>query len=193
MSIILVEGCDGSGKTTLIERARENQVSRYFIRVQASRYQPDLKTAFKLLNWLKHGPSEINIILDRLHFISDRVYGPVLRNEDIFKDLPLNFGLQTVAAIVYCRPTRENIHKNARKNGQMEGVIKNLDTLIDRYDTLMARLKEVYQIPIRTYDYEVDDPKTFWDLTFADAFKNELGFKIQEAERRNKGLEKKNV
>lgn len=170
---VVCEGVDGSGKTTLIERARENQTSRYFLRIQASRYQPSVKDALQYLNWLRHGPN-IDIILDRFHFISDRVYGPVIRNEDVFKEYPINFGLVSLGAVIYCRPPRNAIHENVSKNPQMAGVLEHLDTLIDRYDTLMQRLQTEYNIPVWRYDYQTDDPVGFWRFVFSEAHKIQI-------------------
>lgn len=168
MSIVIVEGTDGSGKSTLIERARENQSSRYFIRTQASRYQPSLKIAFQYLNWIKHKPDDIPVIMDRFHFISDRVYGPILRKEDVFKDLPLNFGLQSVSAIIYCRPSREKIIENVNAGTHLAGVRSSIEDLISAYDVLMDKLKEDFHLPIYRYDYQEDEALSFWRHIFSE-------------------------
>jgi hypothetical protein len=160
MTIVVVEGSDGAGKTTLIERAREGQRERYFLTVRASRYPPDVKTALQYLNWIKH-QRDLDLILDRIHFISDRVYGPVLRNEDLFQNFPLDFGLQDAAVIVYCRPPLELIQENVAKNHQMKGVIENIDDLVARYDHLMAAIKQKGKKVIK-YDYTADEPGSFW-------------------------------
>lgn len=160
MAIILVEGCDGSGKTTLIERARENQKDRYFVKVSAARYQPNLQTAFKYLTWVKQVP--FDLILDRLHFLSDRVYGPTLRNEDMFKSLPLSFGLQSMDAIVYCRPPFEEIQKNVAKDKHLSGVAEHIATLSHDYDIIMKRIEEQQISRVFRYDYTVDEPIAFW-------------------------------
>ncbi len=186
MSLVVVEGCDGSGKSTLIERARENQSSRYFIRAQASRYQPSLKIAFQYLNWVKHKPDEIDIILDRFHFISDRVYGPILRQEDVFKDLPLNFGLQTVAAIVYCRPTRDKIIENVNRGTHLAGVRSHIEDLISGYDLLMDKLVDEFRMKIYRYDYQEDEPVSFWRHIFSEAKHNDAQRGIVEALTRSK-------
>lgn len=160
MSIVVVEGCDGAGKTTLIERAREGQRERYFLTVRASRYPPNVKTALQYLQWIKH-QRDLDLILDRIHFISDRVYGPILRNEDIFKDFPLGFGLQDVSVIVYARPPLATIHDNVGKNHQMKGVRENIDALVVGYDKIINTLKDKGKRIIQ-YDYTNDDPASFW-------------------------------
>ncbi len=169
MATVVVEGCDGAGKTTLIERAREGQKERYFCTVRASRYPPDLKTAFQYLQWVKH-QRDFDLVLDRIHFISDRVYGPILRKQDIFGEMPLDFGLQTVSAVIYCRPPDAIIHENARKNMQMSGVLDNLDALIAGYDDIMKRL-ELKGVRVIRYDYTGDDAKAFWRYVWSEAKK----------------------
>lgn len=160
MSIIVVEGCDGSGKTTLIERAREGQRERYFLTVRASRYPPNVKTALQYLQWIKH-QRDLDLILDRIHFVSDRVYGPILRNENLFKDFPIEFGLQDVSAIVYARPPIETIRANLEKTQQMKGVAEHIDEVIEKYDVLMKMLEAKGRKVIQ-YDYTNDDPTSFW-------------------------------
>lgn len=159
MTIVVVEGCDGSGKTTLIERARENQRDRYFMTVRASRYPPDLASAFKYLQWVKYCP--IDCILDRIHFISDRIYGPILRDQDLFADLPLHFGVMQMGAVVYARPPTEVILDNVSKTTHLKGVREAAPRIIEAYDELMFKL-EMSGIPVIKYDYTQDEPVGLW-------------------------------
>jgi hypothetical protein len=161
MSIIVVEGCDGSGKSTLIERARENQKDRYFLKLQASRYPPNVKTALLYLNWIKRRP-ELDIILDRFHFLSDRVYGPILRKEDLFHEFPLHFGLQDVAVIVYCRPSRDKIIENVMKATHLVGVREHIEALIEGYDALMNIIEKEKLAKVLRFDYQEHDAVPFW-------------------------------
>jgi hypothetical protein len=170
MSVIVVEGCDGSGKTTLIEQARGNQKDRYFVTLRASRYQPTLKTAFQYLSWIRH-QTDLDLVLDRFHFISDRVYGPILRNEDVFADIPISFGLEKVAAIVYCRPPTPIIIENSKKGVQLEGVAERVSKLVDKYDFLMDALA-LKGHRVFTYDYTGDDPHEFWKHVWQHAKEN---------------------
>jgi hypothetical protein len=159
MSIVIVEGCDGAGKTTLIEQAREGQKDRYFVTVRASRYPPDVKTSFQYLNWVKH-QRDFDVVLDRIHFISDRIYGPLLRDQDLFHALPITFGVEG-ATVVYVRPPIEKIKENVLKGFQMAKVADHLDAIIRGYDEHMAILKQK-GIRVIHYDYTVDDAKSFW-------------------------------
>jgi hypothetical protein len=169
MTIIVVEGSDGAGKTTLIEQAREGQRERYFLTVRASRYPPNLKTAFQYLQWIKH-QRDFDVLLDRIHFISDRVYGPILRNEDLFKELPLDFGLREAAVIVHCRPPLGTILANVGRTKQMVGVADHTEAIVEKYDELMLSL-QMRGRKIMTYDYTNDDPKAFWRYVWGEVKK----------------------
>lgn len=165
MSIVIVEGSDGAGKTTLIECAREGQRDRYFLTVRASRYPPNLATAFKYLQWIKH-QRDFDLILDRSHFISDRIYGPLLRDQDLFKPLPITFGIEG-ATVIHVRPPLETIRANLVKGFQMKGVNEHIDSIVEGYDKHMQILKEK-GIRVITYDYTGDDPKAFWRYVWAE-------------------------
>ena len=160
MAIIVIEGVDGSGKTTLLECACENQKERYFVSVCASRYPPNLKTAFQYLNWVK-SQRDFDLLLDRIHFLSDRVYGPILRNEDLFKDLPITFGLQETACVVYARPPDEVIIENVGRQVHLKGVNENIEKLIKGYDDMMTALA-LKNVKIFRYDYTIDEAIPFW-------------------------------
>lgn len=166
MSIIVVEGPDGAGKTTLIDKARGNQKDRYFIVCRASRYQPTIQDAFQYLSWIRYQKS-IDVILDRFHFISDRIYGPIIRNEDVFKSLPLDFGLQQVSAVVYARPPLDTILANVMNgSNQLEGVAERTEQIVMEYDKIMAKLKGK-GVDIHRYDYTADDPVAFWRFVWS--------------------------
>lgn len=161
MSIVVVEGMDGSGKTTLIEKSRGSQKDRYFAIIRASRYPPDVKTAVRYLSFVDM-PRNIDLVLDRFHFISDRIYGPILRGADIFQEFPIQFGLAHVNVVVYARPPVSYILDNLHKNLQLSGVTEQATALINRYDNHMDKLKET-GVVVMQYDYTNDDPMGFWN------------------------------
>lgn len=166
MTTIVVEGCDGAGKTTLIEAARGNQKERYFITARASRYQPTIRHALNYLNWIQ-SCAGLDLVLDRIHFISDRIYGPVLRGEDVFKDYPIDFGLKGLF-IIHCRPPLQRVLENVSKGIQLEGVVERTTELVSRYDTHMWMLRDA-GVAVFDYDYTRDSAKVLWDYAWKKA------------------------
>lgn len=167
MTTILVEGCDGSGKSTLIEHARGNQKDHYFLIARASRYQPSIKTALNYLAWIKHCPYDL--VLDRLHFVSDRVYGPILRNEDVFKALPLSFGTQSMNLIIYCRPPLTTVLANLSGKKHLAGVAEQAERIYNAYDEVMAGINNLGITRVLRYNYTDDEPVSFWNYAWSEA------------------------
>jgi hypothetical protein len=167
MTTILVEGPDGSGKTTLIEKARGSQNEHYFIKVKASRYPTDVSLSFQYLSWLHQCPHDL--MLDRLSFVSERIYGPLLRGVDLFKNLPLSFGIKGMDAVVYCRPNDDVIFANVDKSVHLKGVSTNIGAIITAYDDLMRTIKEKNITQVFNYDYNEDEPTAFWRHVWSEA------------------------
>lgn len=161
--LIVVEGMDGGGKSTLIESLRQKDF--YFVRVQTSGPPPDQSKPFLLANALRYMTRnlELHVICDRVPFISDRVYGPTLRNIDLFDEMPIMTGLELVDQIIYCRPPREIIRANVERDQHLAGVRERIDELINRYDVLMEQLRtDGHPGFVRKYDFTVDHPGNFW-------------------------------
>lgn len=162
--MIVVEGPDGAGKTTLIEAAR--QLRNYFVMVRSSRNPPDKKTMIQFQFWLTSLPKDITLVCDRIIAISDRVYGPILRNQDLFDGLPLDFGLTHVTTLIYCRPPTSVLLKNAVEGVHLEGVRERQEHIVQAYDALMNRLSEKLNARVIEYDFTKDDPLKTWKKVF---------------------------
>lgn len=145
---IIVEGCDGTGKTTLInellEYKQHGQTEPYFtMHERASRSQEGPVDA--LDTWVEkdlagidtHPPS----VYDRHPLISEPIYGPVCRGM-----LPgkFNDGLWQVTArsrlaryslVIWCVPPWNTVRNNlvASAHNQMAGVIINARRIYDMY------------------------------------------------------------
>lgn len=168
--IIIVEGMDGTGKTTLVQQlAHRLEVKpRKFVGSLGPSdddYRWDLVNRTKLeiaeleTTFAKGG--SIKRLYDRFPLISEAIYGPVLRDRNYFGGLyyPLRsrlLALKTV--IIYCRPNREVIQANVHQSPQMSGVSEHFSKLLDAYDKLFVELTES---PVNSYitvfDYTQDD------------------------------------
>lgn len=153
MSLVIVEGPDGSGKTTLIEYLRKSLHPYTWILKSNSKPQT-VEDIIHVLTWITHAPPGLPLILDRHPLISETVYGPILRGASRMplnpQDLSACFPPDTL--VVYCRPSVNAIHEGAKTEEQMKGVITKLGKIITAYDTLMASLKD-RGVKVHEYDY----------------------------------------
>lgn len=144
--MIIIEGMDNSGKTTLGET-----LAAHFDwpLIHSPGYGPEM------VNWamstlLVKAPR----IYDRHPCISERVYGPVLRNRVEFNsrrgEAVIERFIEENPLIIYCKPPDSVITKDLK--GQMEGIESNALTLIMTYNRLMAYLSDMGFLVIK-YDF----------------------------------------
>lgn len=167
--IIIVEGMDGTGKTTLVQQLA------YRLEIQPRKFVGSLgpsddyrqvlidrtRSEIAELETASAKGRPIKRIYDRFPLISEAVYGPVLRGRNCFGGLyyPLRSRLLSLKTmIIYCRPEREVIKANVQKAPQMRGVLEYFDELLDVYGELFTELTET---PVNSYitvfDYTRDD------------------------------------
>lgn len=149
---IIVEGVDGSGKTTLISKLCYDFDNLFVVKNPL-----DDKQDF--ITWwpqeVDRKPSLTVPIHDRF-FFSEIVYGPVLRGKiNAPETLVTNiaFFLRNTALLIYCRPHSEILHKTVESNPQMAGVKENLDVLSDVYDKVMSIEKSWFRDRFIRYDW----------------------------------------
>lgn len=167
--IVIVEGMDGTGKTTLVQQLAHR------LGVQPRKYVGSLGPSddyrLALVSRTRSEITELEItfvkggsvkrLYDRFPLISEAVYGPILRGHNCFGGLyyPLRsrlLALKTV--IVYCRPNRDVIQVNVQQAPQMSGVPEHFGELLDAYDKLFVELTDSpVNSYITVYDYTRDD------------------------------------
>ena len=155
--LVVIEGCDGSGKTSLVHELRRNVGDSYCLSISTSRprYDEDISSFLMAIAGLK-AMIPGHVILDRFHPISELVYGSVLRGKPYsIQALQDRAAFQMVDLIVYCRPPVSQMVANLDKNPQMGGVREHMVELAERYDQLMNHL-ELYQEVVE-YDYRRND------------------------------------
>jgi len=168
--IIIVEGMDGTGKTTLVQQLAHHLdvESKKFVK-SSSGPDEDYKSILvdntvSEINELETASAEgrpIKRLYDRFPLISEAVYGPILRGHNCFGDQyhPLRsrlLALKTV--IIYCRPHRDVIQANIQQAPQMSGVQEHFRELLSAYDKLFLELTETpVNSYITLYDYTRDE------------------------------------
>lgn len=152
---IVVEGCDNSGKTTFALRLAEDLKALYLkthMKPDSLEYMYKWAACVYGLTTLYPAP----LVFDRDHFISDQVYGPLIRGVAYTPDPRVIQRHLAGSTIVYCRPPDEYIlHWGDRE--QMPGVKETALQLIQAYDKIM--LEEIAPMPdvaFWLYDYSVD-------------------------------------
>ena len=152
---IVVEGPDGSGKSTLIQKLE----ILYGIKAHHNGGPPE--TVSELVRRLNESPSE-SFILDRWSAISEQVYGSLGTREKLLSDDILTDAIKHHRPlIIYCRPPFDTLiankellkRKKAHKSEEhCQNVSDNLVKIILAYDELMTELKN-QDCLVLTYDY----------------------------------------
>jgi hypothetical protein len=153
--IVIVEGPDGAGKTTLIHQIRARS-DRYFWIMRPSRPPTSKPEILRTLRWITSRPEKLDLLFDRHPAISEQIYGPIFRGINHLAEFEgakaTRALLGGVSMIIYCRPSKDRIRLNTRITPQMEGVPDLIDKIITAYDSLMTELS-LYK---RVYHYDFD-------------------------------------
>jgi hypothetical protein len=157
MSIVVVEGPDGSGKTTLIKNLR-NATRRYFVTLGSGGPPQNVLNVTCVTAWIAQmAMGRVPVVCDRLSLISEPIYGEILRDENIFEGTYTTedikqFLLDHVDRVIYCRPPTSMINKQIESEPQLEGVWANLPALVRKYDYTMKMLKH-WGVHVVEYDW----------------------------------------
>lgn len=153
--MIIVEGPDNSGKSTLIKWILKEFPVR---ELKHGRHGPprnafDIKIRTEIiLNEAIRSRYKNGVIVDRFSLIGESIYGPILRGKDLWTEIPqdkirLEGVLNTLNPfIIYCRPDEETIldmsHHQVKDYDTEEHVLnitKNQKLIIKAYDNYFAR------------------------------------------------------
>lgn len=148
--MIIVEGMDNTGKTTLAKTLARDLQLPYVHLDKPTDKQVVFQDIIECLNYSK--PLEIR---DRFTPISEMIYGPICRGESLLEGDHwrwINMLGRSQSLLIHCRPPDEKVfHWNDRD--QMDGVIDNSQTLLEAYDSVFSCLKVSYPQILIEYDY----------------------------------------
>ena len=144
--LIIVEGMDNSGKTTLVQRLSEDIKLLVMNNKRKPRDEAEMRDYLRLVNHVQwHFPT----ILDRLCTISEPIYGCLRKSGPVITPARADWHLLELKAmnplIIYCRPPEATIF-NWGDRPQMEGVIENGQALLKAYDESMDRMAPQFKI-----------------------------------------------
>lgn len=154
--LVVIEGPDGAGKTTLIDSLRRDS-GLYFWTLRPSRPPSRLSEIMEVLGWVRNRGPEQHILMDRHPAVSEPIYGPLFRNQNLLEKMPDPLVLDDVDLFIYCRPSDDAILAGIEKTreNQMAGVTNRTLELIEAYDLRFAQLAHDYDV--LWYDYTRGD------------------------------------
>ena len=151
--ILIIEGPDGSGKTTLANQLKNQTGYTLLHRTQPKSAEDKARMMDEYTQMLKAGK---NCIMDRSWY-SELVYGPVMRDKSVLT-FPQMYELERLASkngalIIYCTAPENILWKCCQRRG--EDYITDRDTFHEicvGFDQLMHSVPHL--IPVTTYVYE---------------------------------------
>jgi GTPase SAR1 family protein len=162
-SVLIVEGPDGSGKTTLVNRLCEE----LGVEVRSRASTSDDGPIDDLWAWVVRdmGTNTNSGIYDRHPLVSEMIYGSILRGEvrlgdedphQLVQILEFFYGMKPL--IIYCLPKLKTVRVNVGKNhGHTEhtrGVLRFTDHIYAAYRYRMS-LDSLHGVA-EHWDYELD-------------------------------------
>lgn len=157
--LIIVEGMDNTGKTTLIQELIRN-IGRgtLMAKVSLGPFRPAIEQIQWTYSQLKRaGEGKDLIVYDRFLPICDIVYGTVIRNSTLWTldSAELKALRELNPLIIFCDPGIDTILKTINEKDQLEGVVDNAKALIAMYKAVIYEL-ETLGFEIHYYDYTSD-------------------------------------
>jgi len=155
MPDLIIEGPDGSGKSTMAEFLSSAIGLSY--RPSSEGPPPNL---FKLINRIEQQIKAEEQILDRCSIVSELVYGQALRNKSLIEK---GWLYHLPCPILYCRPSLETLlsfklrTKPHKELAHVKQVTKNLRTIVELYDEIMEDIKELDIVPVLTYNRDTTE------------------------------------
>lgn len=158
--MIVLEGPDGAGKTTLANELSKKYKISIGERGTANRdllYTVTRQDTYTALSEAVRGDGPMKV-WDRLYF-SELIYHHVVGRQCEFSTIEQGFIERMIAAltcpIILCLPSFSTVRTNVVKDHQMEGVLGNLEEIYNSYQGLL----DSQRFPEHTivYDYTKDD------------------------------------
>jgi len=149
--LVIIEGADGSGKTTLANRIR-GQLDQYMLLLRTNG-PPSIGQLADYIGWVNDIPHKLLLVTDRNPIISEAVYGPIIRGKCLHALTLEQMARQfRNALVIHCRPSYSKLAAGVQKEVQMDGVVLNHRHIVKAYDELMGKL-EHEGVNVKRYDF----------------------------------------
>ena len=167
MTVIVVEGPDGAGKSTLIDNLRLSS-DRHYVSMRRSGPPKTLDEIVHIIRWIERLTGPTPLILDRHPFISEDIYGNVLRGKSLLngyssiEDYQQHFRT-FVDRIIYCRPPTSIIMQKMHDNPQLRGVHDKIEEITQQYDHTMKLIRH-WGVRVPEYNWIDEHEADSWNL-----------------------------
>lgn len=162
--MIIVEGPDGAGKSTLVGQLCNDfrlGVGERAARDRRELYLYTVKDTFRALTEAIVG-HELPKVWDRL-FYSELVYGPILRGACQFHT-HLKYHIEDLLdtlspPTIICLPSFDTVRRNVERTTHMDGVMDRIGEIYRSYQTMSKGLGSLFSL----YDYEHDSTDVIYE------------------------------
>lgn len=136
--MIVVEGPDGAGKTTLIRDLCTNFPLTLAPRVVSK----DTEAMVDLVEWVEEDNKKLNqgVIYDRHRLVSEWIYGPIMRgqpepgfDDPVWLESQLRLFYAKKPLIIYCIPSLETVIHNVTDDAENSRVFRRIVAIWQGY------------------------------------------------------------
>jgi hypothetical protein len=164
MPLVITEGPDGGGKTTLCKELMKNYpefVYKHPVPSEGPEGQTEEYMITDMEKDIKKAENGEWILMDRINLFSEIIYGPICREASRITEEHWEYLFQRLIAldpiIIYFRPMDDVLLANLDNDElQMDGVRENIITIANAYDDFFCHLKHTRGIGYIEYDYTKD-------------------------------------
>lgn len=158
--MIIVEGPDGGGKTTLIKFLSE----LWELPVAPRVVSKDARAMTDLKQWVEINVSKgwQNMIFDRHRLISEPIYGPILRSSQAsgfdnvdWLSVMMHKFYKAEPLIIYCMPPLEVVKQNIQNDPDNEVVQDHIEAIYSAYAARAALDWHYSPLSMMVWDYTV--------------------------------------
>ena len=161
--IIILEGADNSGKSTLAKRLSEDTGLPVIHPGGPPANIADAVVRCMEQDQLFNLSTELDFIFDRVTCISDRIYRGKPEYHNIFSLYQQAISLAKNVLVVYCNPSEDrlrNFDDHVTQAHEDEAVVNHakmhIDRILEEYSDVMHDLSNHRHIKIVEYDFESD-------------------------------------
>lgn len=137
--LVIIEGCDKCGKTTLAKHIQDTFGFEY---LHCS--QPGEKGAYREYIDLLNSIGSKNVVIDRFH-IGEEVYGPIYRgksglSEGQFREIEAEINKKN-GILIYCYDSDKNISKRFDEYGETFSKKQKIKEMLNLYFSALKKSK----------------------------------------------------